>query len=103
MEDYSDRVEAFIGLGPIMNPIENAGLENRLNLKLTLDSILSTVGFSNILVLPPGISIIGRSIVHKFRHTMMAFIQLLCGGITPQTDPDRMAVLVRNEPGGTSL
>ena len=78
-------------------------LMNRLSLKISMDGLLSTFGFNNILVLPPMISIIGRGIVHKFRHTMMALIQLLCGGIQPQADPDRMSVLVRNEPGGTSL
>jgi len=63
--------------------MDNEEFKNRLSLKIQFDTLFTNFVPNNILVLPPMISVIGRGVVHKFRHTMMSLIQLLCGGITP--------------------
>jgi len=70
---------------------------------LHLDKFLGMLPIKNVLVFPDLISVFGRSIIHKFRNTFYAFLQLLCGGVKLTINPDRMAVMVRHEPGGTSF
>jgi hypothetical protein len=69
-----------------------------------LENILVKFGINNVLVLPGMVSILARGLIEKFKTVVWRFIQLLCGINTdPMIDLDRMPVMVRNEPGGTSL
>ena len=104
LEDYSDRVELFVGLGPVINPSHQNSPLISVILWTNLQSVLQTFGINNILVLPGMVSIIARNLIEKFKTVTWRFIQLLCGINTdPMIDLDRMPVMVRNEPGGTSL
>lgn len=98
-----DKVEAFIGLGPVINPSHQYSPLLKFIFSFHIDSILAKLPIKNILVFPDLISVVGRGIVHKFRNTFYGFLQLLCGGVKLTIDPERMAVMVRHEPGGTSF
>jgi len=87
----------------VINPSHQYSPLLKLVFKLQLDKILAHIPIKNILVLPDLVSVFGRSIVHKFRNTFYAFLQLLCGGVKLTIDPERMSIMVRHEPGGTSF
>ncbi len=104
MEDYSEKVEAFVGLGPVIYVDNQESPLVKVLIHTHLASLLEGLGINNIMVFPKTLPVFLRGIVQKLNHTVWRFVQLLCGISTdPIVDIDRMAVMVRHEPGGTSL
>ena len=67
------------------------------------EKLLKYVPIHNILVFPGFLSALLKNTVHKFNHSLLAFIELVTGPVqNSNVDYDLMAAMVRHEPGGTS-
>ena len=71
--------------------------------KFNVDKMVANFGMWNFFVLPMPVDILARNLVNKFRYTFWRAMEMACGvGNSIHSDLDRMPVVARNEPGGTS-
>mmetsp|Transcript_20030 Transcript_20030/g.17706 ORF Transcript_20030/g.17706 Transcript_20030/m.17706 type:complete len:439 (+) Transcript_20030:12-1328(+) len=104
MGNIANKIEAFVGLGPVMY-IKNMRSPIMAILKLSgINNLFKYMDWNNLLIWPKIVNVELKSIVKYFRKTVWRFVQLIVG-VEPEImiDLDRMPVMGRHEPGGTSL
>ena len=74
LEPLNEKVEAFVGLGPVINPSHQYSPLLKFVFGLHLDKVLGMIPIKNILVFPDVVSVLARSLIHKFRNTFYAFL-----------------------------
>ena len=96
-------MDAFIGLGPVLYVDNQYAPLLKLAHLVGAEKLLKYVPFHNIFVFPGFLSHYLKGYVHKFNHSVLAFIELITGPVQDSNvDYDLMASMVRHEPGGTS-
>lgn len=104
LHSLADKVDVFIGLGPVLYVNHMESPLAKLALLLHSEWFLNHLSINNILVWPKIVNVELKGIVNRIKRTLWRFIQLICGVTEEITvDIDRMPVLGRHEPGGTSL
>lgn len=73
-------------------------------IKSGLANLLTKIHFYNFIMMPNPVSIFVRNFVVKFRTTFWRMLESVCGmSKVIHTDMDRIPIIARNEPGGTSI
>jgi pimeloyl-ACP methyl ester carboxylesterase len=104
MLDIADKIKLFVGVGPVMFVNHQRSPLATIASFLKIFDILDTLGLNNILIWPKLLNVELPVIVNRFRRTLWRFIQLIVGVEEDMMiDTDRMLVLARHEPGGTSV
>lgn len=103
ISDIASKIDIFVGLGPVLYVRHPTSPLVTLGRALHIFEFLNYLHISNILVWPTIVNTQITSIANRFRYTLWRFIQLIVGVSEEiMMDIDRMAVLGRHEPGGTS-
>lgn len=104
LQNLAAKIEAFVGLGPVMYVNHTESPIAALGVASHFDSVLTYFGWQNIMLWPKVINIELKTIVAKIKKTVWRFVQLICGvGEEINMDLERIPVMGRHEPGGTSL
>uniref|UniRef100_A0A7S3NBS5 Lipase n=1 Tax=Euplotes harpa TaxID=151035 RepID=A0A7S3NBS5_9SPIT len=104
LQNVARKIEAFVGLGPVMYVNHMESPIATLAVTLKLDMIFKFFGLNNILLWPKIVNVSLKDLVVRIRRTIWRLIQLICGvGAEINIDLDRMPVMGRREPGGSSL
>lgn len=104
LQDLASKIEAFVGLGPVMYVNHQESPIVTLVVELEIDVLLGFLRFENVLLWPKIVNVELKTIVSKITRTIWRFIQLICGVEEEITvDLNRMPVMGRHEPGGTSF
>ena len=102
--DLADKIQGFIGLGPVMYVGNMYSPYLRLIMKTGIFEFLDRTGFHNFLLFPSALSPIIRYVAIHMRHFIWRFIGLICGiDEEIRVDLTRMPVMGNFEPGGTSI
>lgn len=102
--DLASKIDKFVGVGPVMyaNHITSPAVIGIAN--IGLDKFLAHFYENNILIWPKIVGATLNGIANSLRMTIWRIIQFICGiGETINVDLNRVPVIGRREPGGTSL
>lgn len=104
LQNLASKIEAFVGVGPVMYTNHAYSPLAAIGAHLNFDKVLRYFHYNNILVWPKIVNVPLNSVINKIRKTIWRFIQLICGvGEEVNIDLQRMPVMGRHEPGGSSL
>jgi pimeloyl-ACP methyl ester carboxylesterase len=104
VKNLADKIERFVGLGPVMfvNHVESPIV--KVVLSLRIDHLIHWLGLNNILLWPKILNVQLKDVVKPIKRTVWRFIQLICGvGEEFNIELERMPVMGRHEPGGTGM
>jgi pimeloyl-ACP methyl ester carboxylesterase len=103
-DTYGEKIASFNGIGPVMYLGNVKSPLVWLASWLKLPEILMKIHFYNLGIIPNPVSIVLRNLAIKFRTTVFACLELIFGyDTTRHIDLERISVMARNEPGGTSV
>ena len=102
--DFPKKIKAFVALGPAMYVKNMYSPLMAPLVRIPLVDLLYKLNLNNALLFPDFCSVILRELVLRFPSVTWQFVETIAGfTVNLQVDLSRMAVMARNEPGGTSM
>ena len=104
MLNIATKINAFVGLGPVIYCSNQKSPIAVIMNYFGVINILKYFKINNIMIWPEIVNVELKNLIGHIRKSLWRFIQMICGIEEEITvDLSRMPVLMRNEPGGSSL